>query len=502
MLARQGIALDRSTLSHWVGTACWWLAPLYDLIVGTVLAAPKVFADDTALPALDPGRGRTKTGRLWCHAVDDRPWCGPSHPAVAYLYAEDRKAIRPAAHLAGFDGVLQVDGHAGFKRLAGERTDSSVRLAFCWVHMRRSFYQFHASTKAPIAGELLARVASLYEIAAEIRGSPAGHRRAIRQARSRPIVAALHTWLQEQEPRLPGGSDLAKAMRHALRHWPGLIAFLDDGGIEMDTNVVERAIRPVALNRKNALFAGSDGGARHWAIAMTLIATAKLNGVEPMAWLAFASSPAAPKHVMSALERDGYLTGVLVTPSLIPPSQWMAGLWGEEEPGCDDAAQIQSVLGAVDGRSNARSGRIEQSLRRLQAETVCDYRPAFQPEAGKPFRDDITTWLRGFRKPMSLAPADWAALIEDHRTQVIVTPFVGFMDRIKDDTFEPAPDIDERLDEVATEIPRAILLLRKIAEPRASPTSRPTPLRSTKVGRNGPCPCGSGKKFKRCCGIA
>lgn len=285
MLGRQGIALDRSTLAHWVGTACWWLAPLYDLVVSTVLSSPKVFADDTGLPVLDPGRGRTKTGRLWCYAVDDRPWCGPSHPAVAYVYAEDRKAIRPAAHLASFDGVLQVDGYNGFKRLAGERADNSVKLAFCWVHMRRPFYQFHASTKSPIAAELLARVASLYEIEAEIRGSPAEHRRAVRDARSRPIVAALHVWLEEQLPRLPGSSDLAKAMRYALRHWPGLVAFLDDGRIEMDTNVVERAIRPVTLNRKNALFAGSDGGARHWAIAMTLIATAKLNGVEPMAWL-------------------------------------------------------------------------------------------------------------------------------------------------------------------------------------------------------------------------
>jgi len=285
MLARQGIALDRSTLAHWIGTACWWLAPLYDLVVSTVLSSPKVFADDTALPVLDPGRGRTKTGRLWCYAVDDRPWRGPSHPAVAYVYTEDRKAIRPAAHLARFDGVLQVDGYDRFKRLAGERADGSVRLAFCWVHMRRSFYQFHASTKSLVAAELLARVASLYEIEAEIRGSPAEHRRAVRDARSRPIVEALHAWLEEQLPRLPGSSDLAKAMRYALRHWPGLVAFLNDGRIEMDTNVVERAIRPVTLNRKNALFAGSDGGACHWAIAMTLINTAKLNGVEPLAWL-------------------------------------------------------------------------------------------------------------------------------------------------------------------------------------------------------------------------
>jgi len=285
MLARQGIALDRSTLCNWVGTACWWLAPLYDLVVSTVLSSAKLFADDTSLPVLDPGRGRTKTGRLWCYAIDDRPWCGPSHPAAAYVYSEDRKAIRPAAHLAQFGGVLQVDGYNGFKRLAGDRTDHSVKLAFCWVHMRRGFYQFHASTKSPIAAEVLARIASLYAIEAEIRGHTAEHRRQVRDERSRPIVEALYAWMQEQLPRIPSALDLAKAIRYAIRHWPGLCAFLDDGRIEMDTNVVERAIRPITLNRKNALFAGSDGGARHWAIAMTLIQTAKLNGVEPMGWL-------------------------------------------------------------------------------------------------------------------------------------------------------------------------------------------------------------------------
>lgn len=181
--------------------------------------------------------------------------------------------------------MLQVDGYAGFKRLAGDRADGSVRLAFCWAHMRRDFFQFHASTKSPLAAEVLARVAALYAIEAEIRGHPAEHRRRVRQERSRPIVDALHAWLLDHVDRITGTSDLAKAMRYAIRHWSGLIAFLDDGRIEMDTNVVERAIRPHTLTRKNALFAGSDGGARHWAIAMTLIQTAKLNGVEPMAWL-------------------------------------------------------------------------------------------------------------------------------------------------------------------------------------------------------------------------
>jgi transposase len=143
MLARQGITIDRSTLANWVGRACWWLTPLYDLVVSTALSANKLFADDTTLPVLDPGRGRTKTGRLWCYAVDDRPWCGPSHPVAAYVYSEDRRGAHPTRHLAKFDGVLQVDGYAGFKRLAGERPDKSVQLAFCWAHMRRAFFEFH-----------------------------------------------------------------------------------------------------------------------------------------------------------------------------------------------------------------------------------------------------------------------------------------------------------------------------------------------------------------------
>ena len=209
-------------------------------------------------------------------------------PVPAALPMSIRRTARAPARpniWPRFDGVLQVDGYAGFKRLAGDRADGSVRLAFCWAHMRRPFYQFHASTKSPLAAEVLARIAALYAIEAEIRGHPAEHRRQVRQQRSRPIVEALHGWLQDQLAACLRCSDLAKAMRYAIRHWPGLVAFLDDGRIEMDTNVVERAIRPQTLTRKNALFAGSDGGARHWAIAMTLIQTAKLNGVEPMAWL-------------------------------------------------------------------------------------------------------------------------------------------------------------------------------------------------------------------------
>ena len=285
IFARQGVTLDRSTLCNWVGRACWWLAPLHELVLRTVLASPKVFADDTTLPVLDPGRGRTKTGRLWCYAVDNRPWRGPGHPAAAYIYSEDRKGEHPQTHLRGFCGLLQVDGYAGFGGLLAGEADKTPKLAFCWAHARRKFYDIHAANPSPLAEETLRRIAELYAIEDAIRGTSAEHRRAERQQHSRPIVEALHAWLTEKLERISGRSTLAQAMRYALNHWSGLILYIDDGRLEMDTNTVERAMRPVALGRKNALFAGADSGGRHWATVATLIQTAKLNDVNPLTWL-------------------------------------------------------------------------------------------------------------------------------------------------------------------------------------------------------------------------
>jgi hypothetical protein len=282
---RQGIKLDRSTLCNWVGRACWWLEPLYELVLSTVLSSPKVAADDTTLPVLDPGRGRTKTGRLWCYAVDNRPWLGPGHPAAAYAYSEDRKGEHPASHLKGFRGLLQVDGYAGFGGLVTDAANDAPTLALCWAHTRRKFYDVYTTTKSPLAHEALQRIGALYAIEADIRGQTAEHRKHARRQRSRPLVETMHTWLTELLGRLSGRSTLAQAIRYALNHWKGLIRFLDDGRFELDTNIVERAMRPVALGRKNALFAGADSGGKHWAIVATLIQTAKLNNVEPLAWL-------------------------------------------------------------------------------------------------------------------------------------------------------------------------------------------------------------------------
>ena len=217
-------------------------------------------------------------------------------------------------------------------------------------------------------------------------------------------------------------------------------------------------------------------------------------------WLAFLVSPAAPQSAMSLLELDGYLTGVIVAPNLIRPSRWMAGLWIDAELVFDDATQIQLVLSAVGVMFNALSTRIEQSLRRLETERVCDYRPAFQTDDGKPPHDIVRRWASGFWRAMELTPADWHALAADDRTQVLITPFVGFIDAGKNAGFEPARDIEDRLDEAAAEIPRTILLLRKIAKTRASRTSGEQQTPRSKIGRNDSCPCGSGKKYKRCCG--
>nr|WP_156362678.1 IS66 family transposase [Rubellimicrobium mesophilum] len=297
--ARQGIALDRSTLADWVGRAAFLLRPVHARLLEKLKASPRLFADETTAPVLDPGRGRTKTGQLWAYAHDDRPWGGADPPGVAYVYAPDRKAERPIAHLAGFQGVLQVDGYGGYKVLA-ERGE--VRLAFCWAHVRRRFYELAGAGPAPIASEALARIAALYRVEAEIRGRDAEACRAARQERSRPVVEALEPWLREKLALLSQKSTLAGAIRYALSRWAGLSLFLEDGRVEIDSNVVERAIRPLALSRKNALFAGSDGGAEHWAVLASLIETCKLNGVEPHAYLADVITRIVEGHPNSRLD--------------------------------------------------------------------------------------------------------------------------------------------------------------------------------------------------------
>ena len=299
IFARYGVELDRSMLANWVGGACWWLEPLHKLLAQNVFGSPKLFADDTPIPVLDPGRGRTKTGRLWVYARDDRPWAGLDPPAAVYFYSSDRKAERPASHLSGFRGVLQVDGYAGFERLTAT---GAVVLAACWAHVRRRFYEFHQATGSPIAAEALRRIAELYKVEATIRGKTANERQLARGCDSRPILDAMKLWLEQELSRIPPNGVLAGAIRYALARWPALCRFLDDGRLDLDNNPVERAIRPVALGRKNHLFAGSDAGGDRWATVCSLIATAKLNGVDPFAYLKDVLARMATGHPMSRLD--------------------------------------------------------------------------------------------------------------------------------------------------------------------------------------------------------
>ncbi|MEQ1517892.1 MAG: IS66 family transposase [Usitatibacteraceae bacterium] len=287
ILAREGVTIDRSTLCHWVGTAAVELEPLHARLVAILKSSSKLFCDETRCPVLDPGRGKTKTGYLWAIARDDRPWGGGDPPAVAYTYAPGRGGEHARALLAGFNGTLQVDGYAGYNGLAdANRPGGAVTLAFCWSHFRRQFYDIAKGGNAPIAREALDRIGALYGIETEIRGQSADQRRSERQAQTLHLVEDLKTWLGLQLTKVPRRAPIAEAIRYGVNHWGGLCRFLDNGRVEIDSNTVERSIRPIALNRKNALFAGSDEGGTNWAIIASLIETCKLNGVNPHAWLA------------------------------------------------------------------------------------------------------------------------------------------------------------------------------------------------------------------------
>jgi transposase len=286
IMARQGIRIDRATLAFWTGYAAAEVKPVWRLMRDELLRSTKLFVDETTAPVLDPGRGRTKRGYFWVLARDDRPWRGGAPPAVVYSYAPGRGGDHAAALLKGYSGVLQTDGYAAYRSLADpKRVGGPVTLAFCWAHWRRQWFDLAKSPPAPIATEALKRIAELYEVEAEIRGSSAEERRAVREQKTKPLVAALKTWLEKTLAQVAGGSSIAQAIRYGLNLWDGLVRFLDDGRIEIDSNTVERSMRPIALNRKNALFAGSDEGAENWAMLASLIETCKLHGGNPEAYL-------------------------------------------------------------------------------------------------------------------------------------------------------------------------------------------------------------------------
>ena len=286
ILAGQGIVVDRQTLARWMGSAAWMVRGLYDLQLKTMHRFDRLFCDETPMPVLDPGRGRTRTCQFWAHATDDRAWKGPAPPAVAYVFAGGRGKKEIVAQLAGFEGVLQVDGYAAYVSLAGDaKMSGKIRLAYCLVHARRNFVKVHKTTNSPFAREVIERIAAVYAIEERIRGRDAETRRATRQAATMPLMEALKARLVAVKDGISRKSSLIKAIDYMLERWEGLTAFLDDGRLEPDTNTVERSIRPIGIGKKNSLFAGDEGGGETWAILSSLLNTARLNGLDPEAWL-------------------------------------------------------------------------------------------------------------------------------------------------------------------------------------------------------------------------
>lgn len=282
--AREGVMLERSTLADCVGGAAALLDPLVEALARYVVASPYLHGDDTPVPVLEPGRGKTKTGRLWTYVRDARPRADSAAPAVLFRYSPDRRGEHPEGHLKRFSGVLQADGYAGFDRLYEDK-DQRIREAACWAHVRRKFYEIYESNGSRVAAETLARIGKLYEIEEAIRGRPPEERRTVRKARAGPLLEDLKAWFEATLAQVSRKSALAIAIRYALMRWAALTRYRDDGHIEIDNNAAERALRAVALGRKNYLFAGSDAGGERAAAVYSLIGTAKLNGLDPEAYL-------------------------------------------------------------------------------------------------------------------------------------------------------------------------------------------------------------------------
>ena len=301
LYARSGVDLHRSTLAGWVGKASFHLTPVVDRLARHLKQSGHLFMDETRAPVLDPGRGKTKTGYLWALARDGRPWAGPDPPGVVFFYAPGRGGRHAKGFLKGFEGKLHVDGYAGYNAVAAP--GNGVVRCYCWAHARRKLCEIRDSHRSAVAAEGLRRIAEMYAIEKEIRGESPEIRLAVRQARTAPLVEDFGVWLRRQRARVSPKSRLGEKLAYIGNHWDGLRVFLTDGRVEMDNNVVENAIRPLALNRKNALFAGHDEGAAAWARIATLTETAKMNGVNPHAYLKATLEAIANGHPASQIDQ-------------------------------------------------------------------------------------------------------------------------------------------------------------------------------------------------------
>lgn len=288
ILARLGVEISRAAMAEWMGAVAWWTKPLYDLIKLEVLRAPVLHTDDTPVKVLSPGKGKTATGRLWVYLVDERPWRGDRPPAAFYRYSPDRKGIRPREDLAGFTGFIQADAFAGYEKLTKPQNGAPAKIihAACMAHARRYFFEDFEKSKSPISEEALRRIQALYQIERGINGKPPDERLAVRQEKAVPLLADFETWMRDKAGRISTKTDSGKAIAYALERWDALTRYAGDGRLAIDNNPAERSLRSVALSRKNFLFLGSDEGGRRAAIIYTLVQSAKMNGLNPHAYLA------------------------------------------------------------------------------------------------------------------------------------------------------------------------------------------------------------------------
>jgi len=302
IFARQGVNIDRSTLAAWLGRVAHELTPVYDCLKANLKTSTKLFMDETTAPVLDPGRGRTKTGYLWALARDERPWAGSAPPGVAFTYAPSRAGKHAVEILQGFGGILQVDGYTGYNRVKDRRGNAPIELAYCWAHARRKLFELTINNVAPIAQEGIKQIKAFYRIEAQIKGMSADERLAIRQDKTKPRMETFEQWLTYNRAQVSAKSPTGLALKYIAKYWYGLNLFLTDGRIEIDNNTVERCMRPIALSRKNALFAGHDAAAQNWAMLASIIETCKLNKIEPHAYLTGVLTAIAHGHKQKDIE--------------------------------------------------------------------------------------------------------------------------------------------------------------------------------------------------------
>lgn len=312
IFARQDVHLDRSTLAGWVGKSAFELRPVYEALMADLKTSSKLFMDETTAPVLEPGRGKVKNGYVWALARDDRPWQGEignggAPPSVCFTYAPGRSGQHAQDILTGFTGILQVDGYAGYNRLLDPKSlqtgHRSIDLAYCWAHARRKLHELTLHNAAPLATEGLKHIARFYKIEADIKGMSAQQRLDIRQQKTRPLIEDFKLWLDQARMQVSSKSPTGAALKYIDRYWDGLILFLIDGRVEIDNNTVERSIRPIALGRKNALFAGHEVGAQNWAMLSSLIETCKLNAVDPQAYVSHTLRAIAQGHKQSQIHQ-------------------------------------------------------------------------------------------------------------------------------------------------------------------------------------------------------